>query len=95
MGQKDGRDGEVFAGTPELTAVRRLLTTHCTTRRGSATRGRQASRLETCQTNLLVVRCQRHADDLGRLFGRDHDTIGLGFDSTTKDGGLHLGVHTP
>ena len=33
--ERDGRDGEVFAGTPELMAVRRLLTTHCTTRHGS------------------------------------------------------------
>ena len=54
--ERDGRDGEVFAGNPELTVVRRLLTTHCTTRHGSATRVRQASRLETRQTNLLVVR---------------------------------------
>ena len=88
--ERDGRDGEVFAGNPELTAVRRLLTTHCTSRHGSATHVRQASGLETRQTHLLVLRCQRHADDLGRLFGR-----GPGLDPTTKDGGLHLGVHTP
>ena len=93
--EEDGRDGEVFAGTPELTAVRRLLTTHRTTWHGSATRVCQASRLETRQTNLLVVGCQRHAEDRGGLLGRDHDTIGLGSDSTTKDGGPHPGVHTP